>query len=277
VSGYGKHIDNSSLKRIDAVSLPNRAVISTYVYPSTIHADCPSYFAVSGYIDNSTGEYDFYVGISYLDGGPAASISSPCGDLPVNETCYDRFPNRNKGTIGTHQGDYKFPMDGKYPLQFEAGYILGSTLVTTSTALINIDVKPVSADCARVDAYGITQAVFVNDPRDASVTAKVLKSTGGYDFFAGIQYVDGPASSITTSKCGTLSKGRMCYQTAPSRNVNTLFDYSDNYTFPVAGRYTIRFAAGYISGGTPIVTNSYDYPLDVYKKLTSLALTVQQL
>jgi len=122
------------------MSLSDHAVVSKYSYPNAIYVNNPASFEVVGSIDKSSGAYDFYVGVTYID-GPAVSISSPCGSLAVNQTCYTKSPNRSVGTQWTHSGYYTFPRDGSYIMQFEAGYISGANLVSTYSIPIQISVN----------------------------------------------------------------------------------------------------------------------------------------
>lgn len=58
------------------------------------------------------------------DDGPADSINSPCGPLRKGYMCPTKAPNRNVGTMWTHEGDYVFLQLGTYEIHIVAKFKL---------------------------------------------------------------------------------------------------------------------------------------------------------
>ncbi|MCI4407834.1 MAG: Ig-like domain-containing protein [Thermofilum sp.] len=111
-------------------------------------------------------------------------------------------------------------------------------------------------DYAAVDAYDISNSVVAGEKGMVYVRGNILRPSGNYDFYVGARYVDGPAPSIVSDICGTLNKGDICYVKAPSRNGGTVWEYRDNFTYPIAGSYIIFPEAGYIDGGDFVATEN---------------------
>jgi len=98
------------------------------------YAGIPTNFSDCAKIISSTLQYDFFVGIKYVD-GPSTSISSPCGQLSKGGVCYTKAPDRNVGTQWCHSGKYVFPSVGQHTIQYVTGYIdsSGNLVVTDSS------------------------------------------------------------------------------------------------------------------------------------------------
>ena len=119
----------------------NAIVYSYSISNSTPYANQPVRIKAVGYITASSGQYDFVVGVTYHD-GPTDSINSPCGNLRKGYMCYAKAPNRNVGTMWTHEGDYVFLQPGTYEIRIAAGYDLGNAIYVTDYKAEYISVQP---------------------------------------------------------------------------------------------------------------------------------------
>jgi hypothetical protein len=119
----------------------NAIVYSYSVSNYTPYVNQPVRIRATGYITASSGQYDFAVGVAYHD-GPADVINSPCGILRKGYVCATRAPNRNVGTMWTHEGDYVFLQPGTYEIRIAAGYIVDNTLYVTHYIAVRISVQP---------------------------------------------------------------------------------------------------------------------------------------
>jgi len=119
----------------------NAIVYSYSISNSTPYANQPVRIRATGYITASSKQYDFVVGVAY-DDGPADSINSPCGPLRKGYMCPTKAPNRNVGTMWTHEGDYVFLQPGTYEIHIAAGYTTGDIIYVTDYRNIYINVQP---------------------------------------------------------------------------------------------------------------------------------------
>jgi len=123
----------------------NAIVYSYSISNSNPYANQPVHIEATGYITASSGQYDFVVGVAYND-GPTDSINSPCGPLGKGYMCPTKAPNRNVGTMWTHEGDYVFLQPGTYEIRIAAGYATGDVIYVTDyrTEYISVQQPPPS-------------------------------------------------------------------------------------------------------------------------------------
>ena len=173
MSGCGKPIDDSPLRRIAAMSasecppgapcvdvsqctseggtcldscsfgccctLNVVTIYHTYIDEPVYVNDWPT-AVVESRVDSSTNEYDFFAGIKYVD-GPTSSIGSEkCSSISKGGICYEKGVTRDVGQYVGFADSLNFTVAGRYTIMFVAGYIAGGTLVETSFVTKYVDV-----------------------------------------------------------------------------------------------------------------------------------------
>jgi len=107
-----------------------------------IYAGMPANLNACATVVQSSLQFDFFVGVRYVD-GPSAVISSPCGQLSKGGVCYAKAPSRGSGTYWCHGGKYVFPSVGRYTIEYVTGYIdSGGNLVVTDSSSVTFSVDP---------------------------------------------------------------------------------------------------------------------------------------
>jgi len=121
--------------------------VRSYSIPQVAYVGIPIRITVDAEIVNSSGNYDFYVGIVYFD-GPANIISQICGEISAGSRCYAILPNRNRG-IYTYEDYLTFQVEGEYIVMYIYGYIADGNHVGYGGLPIRINVCSSNEMCIR--------------------------------------------------------------------------------------------------------------------------------
>jgi hypothetical protein len=227
------------------------------------------YIAVTLHVERTEKKYNFYYLFCYYE-GPADSIPTSCGNLPkgCGDACF-AVVRRDEQEVCkeiTVTGWVAPPAAGTYRFLFGTDYVDESGkahLMDAGSVTVEVAEQPSPQDIARIVESRVerTQAK-PNEPVGVYVKAHVEQSTGQYDFFAGFCYMEGPADGVETG-CGRTAKGWCCGARVSQRSPCTTWADTDNWKFPVEGRYRISACAGPIVGERVVCTDVSQYWIEV--------------